>query len=253
MKIAVAEFPDEPRRYEAAIDAIAGHIEHEKPDLLVLPEMPFTTWEFYHDRFNSKAWDRIVASHELQLDRFLDIVHVPILTSRPVTFNGKCLNQSFYYHPSDGVRPLRSKFYLPNDFPAVEVPWFHVGDDPKQIFDLGEHKIGVQLCSEIMYSETPRLLGSAGAELIIQPRATGGHPRWRAASLLSAATSGAFVISANRHSEDRDWFTGGSWVYNPDGALLIETSSECIVRSVVIEVAASATAKRKYPMTMFLR
>ena len=147
--------------------------------------------------------------------------------------------------------PLRSKFYLPNDFPAVERVWFDEGDTMTGVFDVLGARISVRLCSEIMYAETPRLLRAEGAEIVVQSRATGDHPRWQAASVLGASTSGAFVIGANRRSEDRDWFTGASWVYSPQGELLGESSAEHPCVTVEIDLNEARAAKAEYPLTMF--
>jgi predicted amidohydrolase len=251
MKISTADFPDEIDRYESALEIISRHVEDQKPDLLVLPEMPFTPWVFHTHTFDQTVWDNAVDTHAEWLDRFARDISVPLISSRPTNVDGKRLNQAFYLDIDRKIHPLRSKYYLPNDFPAVEAPWFDVGDKPGEVFDLAGHRIGVQLCSELMYAETPRLIGENGASIIIQARATGGNPRWRAASILAAVTSGAFVIGANRHSVERDWFTGGSWIYSPDGELLTETNSDTPIKTFEIDIAQSKAARSEYPLTMF--
>lgn len=251
MKVCTADFPDETGAYEAAIDAIARHVDDHKPDLMVLPEMPFTPWVFHTDDFDQAVWDNAVNSHAKWLDRFASQISVPLIASRPTDMDGKRLNQAFYLDADRVIHPLRSKFYLPNDFPAVEVPWFDVGDMPGEVFDIAGHRIGIQLCSEIMYAEIPRILGANGISILVQPRATGGHPRWRAASIVAAVTSGAYVIGANRKSLDRDWFTGGSWVYSPQGDLLAETTVGAPIKTVYIDLSRVAVARSEYPLTMF--
>lgn len=251
MKIATAEFPDETARYPAAIDAIAAHIRENQPDLLVLAEMPFTPWVFHTDRFDQRVWDQTVAGHAEWLDRFHRAVRAPLITSRPTNIGGRRLNQAIFVDGTGAVRPLRSKYYLPNEFPAVEAPWFDIGDPPGEVFDLLGHRMGVQLCSELMFAEIPRMFGLNGAQIVVQPRATGSHPRWRATAVLSAATSGAFVIGANRRSVERDWFTGGSWVYGPGGDLIAETSAASPIVTVAIDRIQADMAKNQYPLPMF--
>lgn len=46
MRICTAEFPNEEDKYASAIESIASHVQQTNPDLLVLPEMPFTSWIF---------------------------------------------------------------------------------------------------------------------------------------------------------------------------------------------------------------
>ena len=251
MKICTTEFPDEVSQHENAIDSLATHVAEMKPDLLVLSEMPFTPWIFHTDTFSLAQWEQTVESHAKVLDQLCATVPTPIITSRPISVDDKNLNQAIYIDHTRNIQPLRSKRYLPNDYPAVERVWFNEGEQSNTVFDLQGCTIGIQLCSEIMYTEIPRILGMAGAQIVIQSRATGGHPRWRSASILGASTSSAFVVGANRRSSARDWFTGGSWVYSPQGDLLAETSESDIAVTCEIDLAEANEAKTDYPMTMF--
>ena len=251
IKITTAEIPDEEAGYESAIKAISLHVNTEKPDLVVLPEMPFTPWIFTTDKVDTELWDNTVNNHSNWLNALISDLNAPLITSRPTSLNGKHLNQAIYIDKDRNIHPLRSKFFLPNEYPAVEVPWFDSGDSPDQTFQLDGLTMGIQLCSEILYAEIPRLLGMKAAQLIIQPRATGDDPRWRAAALLAAATSGTFVIGANRRSSKLDWFTGASWVYAPKGALLAETSQEKPVISIELDLSEVTEKQSQYPSNMF--
>jgi N-carbamoylputrescine amidase len=251
MKICTTEIPDEISQYEKAIDSLASHVAEMKPDLVVLSEMPFTPWIFHVDTFSQKKWEQTVESHAKILNQLCTTISTPIITSRPISVDGINLNQAIYIDQARNVQPLRSKRYLPNDYPAVERVWFNEGEQSNTVFDLQGCKIGIQLCSEIMYTEIPRILGMAGAQIVIQSRATGNHPRWRAASILGASTSSAFVVGANRRSFERDWFTGGSWIYSPQGDLLAETSESNPTMTHEVDLAEANEAKTEYPMTMF--
>jgi len=61
------------------------------------------------------------------------------------------------------------------------------------------------------------------------------------------------VVGANRHSTTRDWFSGGSWIYTPQGDLLAETSQDQIITSAVIDLSQAVLAKQDYPVTMLAR
>ncbi|MFT5136708.1 MAG: putative amidohydrolase [Arenicella sp.] len=73
-------------------------------------------------------------------------------------------------------------------------------------------------------------------------------PRYR---VLVAFTSFAFDVGANRRSSERDWFTGGSWMYSPLDDLLAETSESNIAVTCEIDLDEAKKAKTDYPMTMF--
>ena len=251
MKICTAEFPDEQNLYAKAIEGIAQHVSETNPDLLVLPEMPFTPWIFHVDTYSEETWQHVVDSHAHWLKQLSTAIPTSIITSRPITRTGKNLNEAFYMDHDRDINPLRSKQYLPNDYPALERVWFHEGESSDPVFDIQGHKIGVQLCSEIMYPEIPRKLADNDVEIIVQSRATGDHPCWRAASLLAASTAGAYVVGANRRSVERDWFTGGSWVYSPEGELLAETSATIPFVPVEVDLDCATNAKTEYPITMY--
>jgi N-carbamoylputrescine amidase len=53
MKVCISEFPDDPPRQIGAWEALAGHVEETRPELVVLPEMPFCEWIFVGDTVES--------------------------------------------------------------------------------------------------------------------------------------------------------------------------------------------------------
>lgn len=251
MKICTTEFPDEEQHYDKAINSLASYVTKAEPGLVVLPEMPFTPWVFHVENFSQERWNHTVEAHARWLDQLCEAIPTPIFTSRPITVDGLNLNQAFYVDRNRNIQTLRSKRFLPNDFPAVERVWFNEGESIDSVYEIQGHTVGLQLCSEIMYAEIPRILSAKNVQIIIQPRATGGHPRWKAASILSASTSGAYVVGANRRSTERDWFTGGSWVYSPEGDLLTETTEEKPFTTIEIDLSKADDAKAGYPITMF--
>lgn len=68
---------------------------------------------------------------------------------------------------------------------------------------------------------------------------------------VAAAMSGAFIVGANRHSVERGWFAGGSWIYAPGGPLISETSDDCSVVTTEVNLIDAQNAQSEYPMTMF--
>jgi len=251
MKICTTEFPDENQYYDNAINSLTSYVTEVEPDLVVLPEMPFTPWVFHVQNFSQERWNKIVETHARWLDQLCEAIPTPIFTSRPITVDGLNLNQAFYVDGNRNIQTLRSKCFLPNDFPAVERVWFDEGESIDSVFEIQGCKLGVQLCSEIMYADVPRILSAKNVQIIMQPRATGGHPRWRAASVLAASTSGAYVVGANRRSTKRDWFSGGGWVYSPEGDLLTETTEAKPFTSIEIDLSKADDAKAEYPISMF--
>ena len=74
---------------------------------------------------------------------------------------------------------------------------------------------------------------------------------YRAASILAASTSGAFVVGANRQSSEKDWFAGDSWIHSPEGDLIAEITQPDSFVTIEIDLAEAYNAKSEYPITMF--
>ena len=133
---------------------------------------------------------------------------------------------------------------------ARETLWFSQGDRKFAPVTNDTLRVGFQLCSEIMFPEHAREIGIAGAHLISHPRAGGVGRRWRAACELSAVISGCYLASANRRSYDRDLFSGASWLFSPEAALLAETSVARPFVTTEIDLTVAERAKETYPRDM---
>jgi len=256
MRICICEFPDEEARKEGAWKALVQHATSTTPDLVVLPEMPFCQWIFTGDHVDASQWQDALRGHEASIARFHELSCRWIASSRPIETDVGRYNEAFVWSPDMGYQSVRRKWYLPDAPIARETLWFTQGDRNFTSTPFGPVRLGFQLCSEMMFPEHSRELGWSGAHLIVQPRATGASKRWRVASEMSAIASGAYVISANRRSYDRNWFSGESWILSPEAVRLAETSPEQPFATVTIDPLVAEHAKQTYPrdlQRMYLR
>ena len=248
MKLTVCEFPDEVSRKEAAWTDLVRFLRAKPTDVLVLPEMPFCEWKvFTSQTVDSDIWRRAVDGHEEMLPRFSELETNIVLCSRPVEEAGKRLNQAFCWTKENGYQAVRSKYYLPEEPDGREATWFARGDRHFTPLTIGELTVGVQLCTELLFTEASQEIGRAGAHLIAAPRATGGHRRWPIAASLAAIMSGCFVASANRRSADNKAFAGRSSVVSPEGEVLCETDLASLYVTVEIDLKDAMRAKRTFP------
>lgn len=250
MKIMVCEFPDEAPRKQSAWESLVLQAGIERPDVIVLPEMPFCEWIFVGDRVDHELWRKALQDHDRMIDQFDALSCKAVMTSRPIECNGHQFNEAFIWSKTDGYQAVRRKWYLPDVPVAREMLWFSQGDRKFDPVTSGPLRVGFQLCSEIMFPEHAREIGIAGAHLISHPRAGGVGRRWRAACELSAVISGCYLASANRRSYDRDLFSGASWLFSPEAALLAETSVARPFVTAEIELAVAERAKETYPRDM---
>lgn len=247
MKLSICEFPDETARKMRAWDALVEHVATEKPDIVVLPEMPFCDWIFVGDTVDLDKWRYAVNQHDEMIGRFHELECRWVIGSRPIQRDGLRLNEAFLWSAASGYQAIRSKWYLPNLPIAAESLWFAQGDRNFSPIPCGPLRIGYKLCSEIMFPEHSREIGFADAHLIAHPRATGSTKKWQTAIEMSAITSGCYVVSTNRRSYDSDLFTGGSWLLSPDAAIISETTADTPFVTAEIDIAVAERAKMTYP------
>jgi N-carbamoylputrescine amidase len=247
MKLAVCEFPDEFHRKGAAWAVLVAHVANTRPDIVVLPEMPFCRWIFSTETVDLALWREALAQHDVMIGRLGELACGWVLASRPVEENGQRYNEAFLWSHRSGFRAVRRKWYLPDAPTARETTWFSQGDRNFSPVKADTLVAGFQLCSEMMFPEHAREIGFSDAHLIAQPRASGSGRHWRVASEMSAVASGCYVASANRRSAERDWFSGGSWVLSPNASVLAETTAENPFVTVEIDLATAERAKTHYP------
>jgi N-carbamoylputrescine amidase len=251
-KITICEFPDEHNLKEAAWDGLVQHVREARPDIVVLPEMPFCEWIFTGTVVDHQAWQAAVIHHDAMMLRLRELACGHVMSSRPVSESGKRYNEAFLWSPAGHYRPIRRKWFLPDAPTARETLWFHQGDRDFTTVRAGPVDVGFILCSEVMVTENARQLGFLDATLIAHPRASGNGRRWRVATEMSAIASGCFIASANRRSHTQSLFSGGSWLVTPEGEILGETSAEQPFITLEVDLADAVSAKSRYPRD-FLR
>lgn len=251
MRVTVCEFPDELDRKAAAWTRLRTYIARERPNVVVLPEMPACSWIFADETFDASLWAEALRQHDQLIADLPELAVDWVVSSRPVEQGGRRLNEAFVWSRESGYRAIRTKWYLPDAAVSRETTWFHQGDKNFRPVDVGSLKVGVQLCSETMYPEHARQIGLAGAHLIAQPRCATGHELWLVAARMSAVSSGCFVASANRRTFERDWFPGRSWLLSPDAEVIAETCSEKPFVTADLDPRVGDQARARYPRSLY--
>ena len=250
LRVTACELHDEPELFEEDWKALGEHVRRERSQLVVLPEMPFGVWCAVSDRFDPATWDEAVRAHEHWLTRLPDLSPATVVSSRPVTLDGRRLNEAFAWSAAEGFRPLHYKRFLPDEVGYWEAEWYEPGDEAFDVAEVASAAVGVLICTEMWSMGHAQRYGKAGAEIIVTPRATGRPTveKWVTGGRVSAIVSGAFSVSSNRAAapEGGD-FGGGGWIINPDGMVLaLTTASEPFVTDE-LDLDLATDAKRTYP------
>jgi len=249
LKLSVCQLPDGLSSGHPAWADLVRHIGHERPDIALLNEMPFSPWVAGETSFDEELAAASVAAHDAAL-LSLRVLPTAVISSRPTRGRHKLVNEAFLL--ADGeYRCIHHKHYFPQEVGFFEETWFA----PERTgFDVVEYRgirIGVLLCTELLFTEWARHYRRQGAHVIAVPRASGSiMQHWHAAARMAAIVSGCYVLSSNRVSDDAGslpHFGGGGFAYSPTGELLAETSKVMPALCVNIELDLVAHAQRHYP------
>lgn len=251
-KVTVVQLPDPTPELEAAFAALVEHTKREKPDLVLLPEMPFYPWVGYTDQVDPEQWQAAVDAHEEWLSRLPALGAAVVLGSRPVLDAGTPHNDAYIWQKDSGAQFAHRKYYLPDEPGFWEATWYRRAATPSfNAASAGDLKVGFMICSDLWFGEHARGYARQGVHILANPRATEAQSveKWIAGGKALAVMSGAYCLSSNRAGRGQGsvTFGGGGWVIDPDGNLLARTTEAEPFVSVEIDPARAEAAKKTYP------
>lgn len=251
MKVTVCELNDDQELFTNDWERLVSHVKTEESDLVLLPELPFSSWFGVTSVFQEDVWQSAVAAHDAWLKRIVELSPAAVMGTRPVNRDGKRLNEGFCWEQNVGYRIVHDKYYLPDEAGFWEATWYSRGSRNFTPTECRGAIIGFEICTELWALDQARIYGKKGVHLIVTPRATphASTEKWLAGGQATAITSGAFSISSNHVSRETDaiHFGGCGWIISPDGDILEKTSREQPFVTVEIDLSLAERAKRTYP------
>ena len=154
MRVTVCELPHETTALAAAWAALCDHTRANGSELVLLPEFAMLEpiWEL--EQFDLVRWRAIEALTEIQLRRLPELGTGHVVGTRPISEDGRRLNQGYLWSARDGMRPLRSKYFMPDEPGNWEATWFHPGSREFPLYQAGPVSFGLNICSEMWALET---------------------------------------------------------------------------------------------------
>jgi len=257
MRVTVCELGDEPNAFARDWDRLVTHVKAERSELVLLPEMPFCSWFAVTPAFDERAWQAAVASHDAWQTRLLELAPAVVLGTRPVNCGGRRLNEGFSWSQETGYASAHHKYHLPNEDGFWEASWYQPGDGSFTPLKCADAIIGFEICTELWAMENARLYGKEGVHIIVTPRATpkASLAKWLVGGRATAMISGAFSLSSNHVSTERDSLQlgGQGWIITPEGEVLGITSHEQPFVTAEIDLDAAEVAKSTYPRYVVLQ
>ncbi|WP_208758240.1 carbon-nitrogen hydrolase family protein [Rhizobium glycinendophyticum] len=230
--------------------ACADAVSRLSPDILITNEMPFGAWlpkTLPYDQARAEAWADL---HAQSLPALGELA-AAVISSRPVVHGGRLANEAFVIE--NGVyRILHHKHLFPAEEGWQEDGWFAPAIPGFDTHVIAGLRVGVLLCTELMFPERARALGKQGAHLIAVPRASGrSMSHWRTAGAMASIVSGAYVMSSNRVGAadgEPPIFGGGGFVFDPSANPLGDTSQSEPLLLAIIDHEKADAAKAQYPV-----
>jgi len=133
------------------------------------------------------------------------------------------------------------KMHIPDDPAYFEKFYFTPGDLGYKVFKTKYATLGVLICWDQWYPEAARITSLMGAEILFYPTAIGWataqdeatnteqYNAWQTIQRSHAVANGVHVVSVNRVGFEQNGamkFWGGSFVSNPFGYILYQSSHE---------------------------
>ncbi|HVB73412.1 MAG TPA: carbon-nitrogen hydrolase family protein [Ktedonobacteraceae bacterium] len=245
MKVTVCELPDDRKAFKPVWEEFVVYVRKQQSDLVLLPELPFSSWFARTPQFDTQVWQRAQAEHDVMMNSLSSLAPAIVLGTHLVIEEGLHLNRGFSWTPTEDYKGIHDKYYLPNEEDFYEHCWFDRNRRDFTLAHVQDMAIGFLICTEVMFNEWARHYGRQGANIIAVPRASVEHERWVIAPRMAAIVSGAFVISSNR--VDGRLFAGHGLVIDPNGEVLASTSRQAPFATFDIDLVESAQAKKTYP------
>lgn len=249
-KVAYVQWQDGLLAGSAEWETIAEQVEGTKADILVTNEMPFGSWRPVDHEYDLESATEWVDENERSLEALSNLDVKAIISSRPRLYGDRLVNEAFSLENGQ-YKILHHKHYFPSELGWHEASWFGTDVDGFSVYEVGGLKIGVLLCTELMFNEKARNYGREGANLIVSPRASGTNMHyWEAACAMASVISGSYVISSNRVGKSAPHipeFGGIGLAYAPGGIRMGNTDPEKPINIIDIEVALSDETKTQYP------
>lgn len=211
------DFGDVAANFARVKNLLAGR---RNIDLIVLPELAFTGYEFIDAKETARLAEPQTGSPTSEFLAHLSNEHnAVVIAGYPERAGNKIYNSAMIVSEGKVIGNYRKihLFSRENDL-------FTPGDAPPAVFDTPAGRIGVMICFDWFFPEVARSLALGGAQVIAHPSNL-VLPWCQRAMFARSVENHVYSITANRiGTETRAGrsltFTGGSQVLGVDGTVL---------------------------------
>jgi predicted amidohydrolase len=203
------------------LDAAAAHLEQAEADLIVLPELFATGYQFTSQDEVSRLAEAVPDGPTTQ--RLLEIAarrKMTLVAGLAERAGNRYFNSAVVVGPKGFLGCYRKTHLF-----FEETLFFSPGDSGFQVWDIGAAKIGVMICFDWYYPEAARTLALLGTEIIAHPSNL-VLPNCPDSMVTRCLENRVFSVTANRigtearGGKDPLTFIGLSEIVSPRGHIL---------------------------------
>lgn len=212
---------------KANLDKVAGSLAGLSCDLVVLPELFTTGYQFVSKKEVQGLAEEIPSGPTVR--RLIELAgdYRCHLVAGLAERRGKaCFNAAILVGPK-GFAGLYRKSHLFDE----EKRWFEPGDTGFQVFKVGRARVGIMICFDWIFPEASRTLAIRGAEVICHPSNL-VLPYCPEAMRTRCIENRLFAVTANRvgfeqrGGKPRLTFIGQSEIVSPRGEVLARAAAD---------------------------
>lgn len=221
MRVGYYQFSPVFGEINANLDTVTTAISSLECDLLVLPELAMSGYQFISKEEMVSFAEPVPEGPTTR--RIMDVARLRnmfVVFGIAEQFHGRFYNSAVLVGPS-GFIGLYRKTHLFDE----EMLFFSPGDTGLQVWDIGPAKIGVMICFDWFYPEAARTLALKGAEVLCHPSNL-ILPHCPDAMVTRCLENRVFSVTANRVGKEARGggkaltFIGESEVVSPRGKIL---------------------------------
>lgn len=253
MKVALAQMAsgrDKESNLETSARLFKEALKH-KPQMVIFPEYQMFSPDYADPdglRENSEAMDgefiaRIAGlSRENGVKALINIAESNFGTLKP-------FNSSVFIDDLGIVSGKYRKVHLFDAYSKLESSLFEPGRMPISVIDAGGVKMGLQICYDLRFPESARLLKLLGAQVLSYQAGWYAGERkletWKTLLRARAMENGVFVLGTAQCGK---YFTGHTLAVNPYGDILAEAEDQEGVLSCELDLGVIEEYATEVPM-----
>jgi len=242
MKIGVYQFFPEFGAIIQNTDKVVKELENKDFDLVVLPELFSTGYQFLNRNEVIELSEYCDSSYVLEkLMKLAERKNAHIVGGFAEKYKDKVFNSAFLLDGKEILGIYRKVHLFLN-----EKEIFDPGDIAFPVFDTGTYKIGIMICFDWIFPETARILSLKGADIICHPSNL-VLPYCPDAMITRSIENRVFTVTSNRigfenRNNNKLTFIGKSQVTSPKGKVLFRLDDS--ERSEFAEIEVNEARKK---------